>query len=385
MNPTVRFSSLVGSVLLSAALAAPAPADAPSPLDSGVFGFPGQTSAPGSARSAALGRSDRWLGEEPFDNPAVFTTSRISITPALQRVSRQDLRAGNRNYNETSAFVDFAGAWAGFSAGEIGLAVYAHQPVIRLESFAFERGTSAAIPGAVKGDNTQREYRAGVAVSAPVGALRVGLGAELTGRSDTYELQEISGSPESGMRELEFSGTAVGGQGGVRWESEAPWGGPLRVGVAGRWVPAMSVDATQTLTLLVGDSTSRFTAERDAGWDAGFSASIPAGETFRVLASFGGRSEREWTGLDLTEGSGTEWRLGGEFHDERDPWTFRFGVGQEFQSDVPEERAGIVGLGFNWDFEGLLLDVGVMRRTLQRDGSPTSYDDRLLASAIVTF
>jgi hypothetical protein len=343
------------------------------------------STVPGSSRSAAFARADRWLGEEPFDNPAVVPATRVVITPSLQRVSRQDLRADNRNYNETSAFVDFAGAWVGFKAGAVGIAAYGHQPVSRLENFAFERGPNAVVPGVIQAEMRQREFRAGLAMSTPIGPVRFGLAGEFTGRSDVYDYKETSGSPQAGTRRLELDGSSFGGQAGLRWESTAPWGGALAVAAAGRWVPSLAMDVTQTLQLIVGDSLGTFEVEREAGWDAGVSASIPAGPTFRVIVAAGGRSAREWKGFDVTEGSGGEWKLGGEFHDERDPWTLRFGVGQEYQTDVPEPRAGVVGVGFSWDFEGLFLDVGVMRRTLMRADQPTSYEDRLLASAIVTF
>jgi len=52
---------------------------------------------------------------------------------------------------------------------------------------------------------------------------------------------------------------------------------------------------------------------------------------------------------------------------------------------VPEPRAGMLGLGFGWDLEGMRLDVAILRRTLERVDRPDSYDDRVVVSAQVAF
>src|SRR5262245_53858360 len=85
-------------------------AQPPPPLSSGLFSFPGSNPSPGTAISAGRGLADRWLGDAPFDQPSLSGPSVIEVSPLLARVSRQDLRAGNREYDETAAFFDFAGA-----------------------------------------------------------------------------------------------------------------------------------------------------------------------------------------------------------------------------------------------------------------------------------
>jgi hypothetical protein len=77
--------------------------------------------------------------------------------------------------------------------------------------------------------------------------------------------------------------------------------------------------------------------------------------------------------------------VGGVFHDARDPWTLRFGVGQEQQNGVPEPRAGSLGLGFGYDWEGIVLDLGILHRGIERPGHPRSYDDRVVGSVTVEF
>ena len=78
-----------------------------------------------------------------------------------------------------------------------------------------------------------------------------------------------------------------------------------------------------------------------------------------------------------------EWKLAGEYHDARDPWTFRFGGGQEQQSGVPEPRAGVYALGLGWRFKHSNVDFALTHRTLQRPGEPTSYDERVLLGITV--
>jgi hypothetical protein len=103
------------------------------------------------------------------------------------------------------------------------------------------------------------------------------------------------------------------------------------------------------------------------------------------MASLGGRTGQDWDGFGVRDGVLLEWRVGGEFRAPEAPWTFRIGLGQEQQQDVPESRSGALGLGFGWDFDGVRVDVGALRRTLERDAQPTSYEDRLIGSVVMAF
>jgi hypothetical protein len=374
-------------LLFSLGMFIPVPAHAvpPSPINGLLFGFPGFSTAPGSARSASLAGSDRWLGDEPYDNPAGAGRRALTLTPVLQRVSRQDLRAENREYDETSGFLDILGGWASVMSGTWSVSIYLNEPLLRHEKFAYTRGVNSVQPATIVGRSSARELRGGLSVSRDFGALRFGLAGEWSRREDTYETTETSGAPESGFSHADFSGSGVGGQAGARWAGGLPWGEPLVVGVGLRFVPAMDFDGMQDLQLLVGDSTAAFSVKRGSAWEGGLSARIPAGPAFNVTASAGGRTAQDWDGFGVTDGAMATWRVGGEFHDVRDAWTLRFGIGQEQQTDVPESRAGVLGLGIGWDFEGTLLDFAVHRRTLERAGEPTSYEDRLVGSVIVEF
>ncbi len=360
-------------------------AQPPAPISAGLFAFTGQSIAPGTARGAALAGANRWLGDEPFHNPAVAAPGDVVLTPVLQRVSRQDLRADNREYDETSAFFDVLGGWTGRQFGAFDLSLYAHQALLRHERFAFTRGINATPPATIEGQADQREFRAGLAISRAAGAWRFGVAGEWNGRDDTYETVETSGSPESGASHADFSGGGVGGQAGVQWTGAAPWGGDLVVGAAARFIPSLDVDGSQELHLLVGDSTASFKATRESGWEGGVSASLPVTPTFRVMVAAGGRTAQHWDGFGVTDGRVASWMAGGEFHAPEVPWTFRFGLGQEQQTDAPESRSGVLGLGLGWDFEGVRVDVGGLRRTLERVSEPTSYEDRLVGSVVIGF
>ena len=71
----------------------------PSPLDGTIFSFPSSIAGPGSAVSAGPAMAGRWLVDEPFYNPAVAPRKTVSLSPVIQRVSRQDLRADNHQYS----------------------------------------------------------------------------------------------------------------------------------------------------------------------------------------------------------------------------------------------------------------------------------------------
>jgi len=67
------------------------------------------------------------------------------------------------------------------------------------------------------------------------------------------------------------------------------------------------------------------------------------------------------------------------------PWALRFGLGMEQQADVPETRAGTIGLGIGYDMDGVILDFGLLHRSVERSGQPRSYDDRVIGGVRVDF
>jgi len=383
---TRHIPAIVG--LLAAALAIPiltrvAAADTPSPLASSLFTFPGSTANPASATSAGLALADRWLGDDPFSNPASRPALGVALSGAMLHVSRQDLRAANRNFDETPAFFDGAGFAVGLPArGRFGFSLHAFQPVLRRETNAFSRGTGTPDPGnppaTIEATASARELRAGGGVSVGIGPGRFGVGLEWTRRDDAYEIIERSGNPEAGTRRLELTGDGLGFQLGARLDHGDTSVGGVSVGLGARRLPALKVDAPLSEALLVGTTETTLRAEREAGWELGASARCAVSPTFRVLAALGGRTAQRWEGFDLTAGRAWEWKLAADYHDARDPWTLRFGLGQERQAEAPEPRANVLGLGFGWRSTWGHVDVGLTHRTLDRETGPNSFEDRIV-------
>lgn len=371
--------------LLAALAAAPASAQAPSPLDGDLFAFPGAVVSPGTAASAGVALADRWLGEEPFSNPAFVPHRGVVVSPLILRVSRQDLRAANRDYDEQAAAIDVAGGWLAVPIGPAAVAIYGYQPVFRSEDNAFTRGKDTPQAATIKSTSTERELHAGLALSWAVGSARVGVAGEWTRRDDAYDESETSGSPQSGTRHVDFSGDAFGLTAGARVALGGPGPGGVALGAGVRWLPELTLQGSQALDLLSGSTEGTIDATRSSTLEGGVSARVVVTPTFRVLGAVGGRGAQAWNGLGVSAGPGFEWRLGFDFHDPDTPWTARFGLGQEQTRGVPEPRAGDIGLGLRWDMDGTLLDFGVVRRTLERGDSPRSYDDRVLATVTVPF
>ena len=376
-------------LLLFAVAARTAAADPPAPLNSGLFALPGSCDQPPSAASAGMACADQWLGDFPFSNPAAPRGRGVMLSPAMVRMNRQDLRAGNRNFDEQAAFFDAAGA--ALAIPYVPMWLYVQQPVLRFEDFAFNRGSfqdPAQQPAVVTGQADMRETRAGATLSfgmPGLRSLRMGAGVEWTRREDRYATEEESGAPDQGVRQLEFSGDGIGGTLGLRYQSADSGARAWTVGGGVRYVPELKLEGSQQLDLLSGASETQLSATREAGWEGGLSAAYHATRAFRLVASMSGRSEQRWDGLDLTGGSAVAMRLGLEFRDPLEPWAFRLGIGQEQQRGVPEPRAGSIGIGFGYDWEGILLDVGVLHRGVERTGRPRSYDDRVVGSITVQF
>jgi len=373
-------------MLLALALAV-TPAGAMPPIDPVLFAFPGAVQAPADAIDAGTALATLWLGERPMANPAFDAKRGVELSPALVRMSRQDLRAGNRNFDEQSAFIDAAGGWIGTRFGNVMAFAYASQPVLRLEDNAFTRGRipdPAIPPATIQSRSTTRELRAGAGLSWGRGSWRVGAAGEWTVRSDEYVVKETSGSPTQGTRTTSFDGSALGVSLGARVASA---GGTPRVvvGIGGRWLPPLDLSGDDKFVGLSGDSTTSIAITRGSSWEGGLSARVLAGRGFHVIGQVTAHGERAWEGLGLTTGAGGSWSLGGEVRDPEAPWTFRFGFGQEEQHGVPEPRAGLIGLGFGWGFEGTRIDLGVTHRTISRDNLPNFYDDRVIGTVGVDF
>jgi len=384
-----RASSVLRSLLMTlcaACLAGSAQAQAPSPLAPTLFAFPGSFEQPPSAASAGLAMADQWLGDSPFSNPAALGPSGVIVSPVIVRNSRQDLRAANHEYDERSAFFD--GAGVSLALPGVPVRLYATQPVLRSEDFAFTRGTvrdPVAQPAVVSGSADMRESRTGIASSFHVSKLRLGAAVEWGRRDDRYDTEEQSGAPDQGTRHVDFAGEGVGGIVGFRYGSADTIAGAWTFGGALRYLPELKLEGTQQLDLLTGSSETPVAATREAAWEGGMAARYAVTPAFRVLASIGGRSQQDWKGFDLTAGPAVAARLAIEYHDSRDPWTLRMGLGEERERHVPEPRAGSVGLGLGYDFDGMIAEIGVLHRGIERSGLPRSYDDRVVGSLRVAF
>lgn len=375
------------AALLALTAARPTAAQSPSPIDPLLHSFPGSVTGTTSAASAGLGLADRWLGEEPFANPAIASSRAVSVSPLLQRVSRQDLRADNREFDDAVHF-DVSSGWAAFAVRGVALSVYAWQPVLRHEDVAFIRGEEGTPPAVVACASTQREIRAGLGVSFPVlRSVRVGVAGEWTRRDDSYDLAEESGDPGAGTRELTLSGDGVGIAIGAR-ALLMPFGDrAVTLGAAFRTVPALDLDGDQALRLAGGDSDSALSTRRGGSMEGGLSASIAVTPAVRVFAQAGFRGREDYaaggdapfTGVEAGPASG--WSLGFEYAEPEVPLQLRAGAGQETQTRVPEPRAGVYALGLGWRIdESLTLDVAGLRRTFAHAGRATSYDDRVVVT-----
>jgi hypothetical protein len=367
---------LAASFLSAAALAQP-----PSPITPARFSFPGSVSAAGSATSAALALADRWLGDEPFDNPALRSGPTAQVSPVIQHTSRQDLSAANREFDDQGTYVDFAGAWAALPIGSMLFAGYLEQPTLRLEDNAYVAGTALdpGTPATVKSSVTSRELRGGVAISFPLGPARLGAAAEWSHRDDVYQTSIEDGSPSSGVNRAEFSGDGVGGVIGASVDGHA-LGRGLSLGASLRFLPELSITGTQSADLVSGSSRTPIDATRVSGWEGGLSARLDLDPAFRVYLAGAGRGAAEWKGFDVTAGQAASWAIAGEYHDARDPWTVRFGLGAEQQSDVPEAHAALYGVGFGWRFGEVRAEIGLTHRVIEREGAPQSYDERVVGT-----
>ena len=366
---------LCAAVLL--AMASDAGAQLPAPLDiARLHPFPGALPGPASAVSAGLGLSDRWLGDEPFDNPAAAPARSVMVAPVYQRVKRQDLPADYRNYDETAGYLDLAGGWISLPVRGVGVTLYAFEPVLRLEDEAFTTKPDVVPPGTFAATSSARELRAGLALSRAWRGARLGAAVEWTRREDFYDVDSVY---TSGLSHVDFSGDGVGFQVGAR----VPVASAVVLGGALRYVPSLDLAGQRTIEAeALVESVS---ATREAGWDGGVSALWTVSDAFRVLASLGGRTAQAWDGFGVSAGRAVSWSAGFEYEEPEQPWTFRLGLGQEQQDGVPEPRAGVYALGVGWKAEALWLDLGVLRRSFERAGKATSYDDRVVVSATVGF
>lgn len=373
----MRTSWLGLCAALLLATASEAGAQLPAPLGRDrLYSFPGAVPGPASAASAGLGLSDRWLGETPFDNPAAAPLRGIMVAPVFQRVKRQDLPA-DYDYDEIAGYLDLAGGWLSLPVRGVGVTLYAFEPVLRFEDAAFTTREDVLPPGTFTATSSARESRAGLALSGALSGARLGAAVEWTRREDSYDLDEVQ--PQQGLRHVDFSGDGIGFQAGAR----VPVASAIVIGGALRYVPALDLAGQQTIE--AEDLVQPVSATRDAGWEGGVSARWSVSDALGVLASVGGGTAQAWDGFGVSVGRAVSWSSGLEYEEPGQPWTIRFGLGQEQQVGVPEPRAAVYALGLGWKADALRLDLGILRRSFERAGKAASYDDRVVAGVTVGF
>jgi hypothetical protein len=371
-----------GALLALLLLTAPTAGRAqPALLSDPTLAFPGAYPTPPNAVSAARGYADAWLGATPWSNPAVPTTAwSAELSLFALHIGRQDLRADNRNYDEVSVFLGGGGvALVAPIGARMALHAYAWRPESRMEenTYTVGDGTDPTVtPATVTNRVEVHESRAGAGIAATFGDLRAGAAIELTARDDFYRRIEQSGSPVAGTRELAFDGTAVGGQAGLHWGHGASPKGRIEIGAAVRLLPELEVSGEEVDDLAIGTTTTPASAIRESGWEGGLSAAYGVGEAVRLLAGFGGRTAQAWEGFGVEAGVATHWSVAADVHDARDPWSLHIGFGRGTQDGVPEPSCSVFGLGGDWDFGSVTASAAVIRRGLQREGKPTSHDDR---------
>lgn len=360
---------------------------APSPYDPARFAFPGAVPSPATAASAALVGADRWVTPVAGGNPAAAPEAQVIVlSPLLQRISRQDLSAANRDFSQTTAFLDAAsGQWA-VRSRDWSLRLEASQPVLRRETSTFSvgLGDGGPPPAQVQVDAESRELRAGLIVGRTIGDWRLGLAGEWTRRDDRLATTEVSGSPDAGQRTLTFDGASVGGALGAMWSRTpaARWG--TEVGATLRHVGAIDAPFESESDLLSGRTTAAGEATRDATWEAGLGMRLTVDERGgHAWASLEARGAERWSGLDLETRAASSWRVGYSYRDARTPWTLRLGFGQDVQPGAPEPRATAVGLGLGWQDGDFGVDLGATHRSVRRGDAPTEGDIRLVASVTI--
>ena len=186
----------------SCAGAAPAPrAQPPAPLDPHAVRLPGRARRrPASAASAGSALADRWLGDEPFDNPGGArrrAASRLAGAPAREPPGPARRQPQLRRDRRRSSTSPAAGSRCRVRRDRRS-PLYAYQPVLRRRGQRVhrgERGRGARRPWSQQ-PSTAREVRAGLALSAR-SARRAAGRRRSSGRAATTPTSSsrISGSP----------------------------------------------------------------------------------------------------------------------------------------------------------------------------------------------
>src|SRR5207244_1451771 len=137
------------------------------------------------------------------------------------------------------------------------------------EDTAFTQGLSTpgpvTPPAQVQSHAATRETRVGAALATAFGAVRAGAGIEWTRREDSYRRIYHGGSVDDGTTEVSFSGAAVGGQLGLRYDHGDSARGALAIGASVRAIPSLTLDGTQIVETLGESSEGPTSVHRSGG------------------------------------------------------------------------------------------------------------------------
>ena len=204
----------------------------------------------------------------------------------MLRVSRQDLRGQNRNYSEEAAYFDMAGGALRFGHGAFGGALYAKQPLVRLEDNTFTIGLlPSAQPGVMTTSSAAREFIGGLALSLGNDHARFGVAGEWVRRDDRYQT-----TPAERRRTSTTSGDGVGATSACGSVHAAP-AASVTVGGGLGFPPAL---------MFRGPPDCRSPERphhRDGGdpaqleLEGGLSASYEVNSAFHAPAAFGGHGD----------------------------------------------------------------------------------------------
>jgi hypothetical protein len=174
----------------------------PALIGNPLFAFPGGYLNPAVAVSAGRAMADPWLGESPYWNPAAPVEFLGELSLQGSHIERQDIRANNREVDETFAFFSGGGAAIGAPLTKwLGVWLYASRPEARFEENAFRAGTStdpSVVPAVIQSRTESRESRGGVGVSTKFGAFRLGAAVEATKRKRRVPVDRGLGGTDRG-------------------------------------------------------------------------------------------------------------------------------------------------------------------------------------------
>ena len=308
------------------------------------------------------------------------------VAPVFLRVKRQDLPADYRNYDESGGLPRCRRA-AGSRCPCAGIGVAALR--VRARAAPGGRRVHEREPDVVPRRHLH-EPRAARARRAPAsrsrapwrgGALRRGASSGRGATTPTTSTRSRAARSRGSATRTSRATASASRPGRAR--AGRPRASTL--GGALRYVPALELSGEQELPVARGSrGPSRPRAQ--AGWEGGLSARLAVTEAFRVLASLGGRTAQAWDGFGVTAGPRGELERRARLRRRSSsPGRSASAWARSSRTACPSRaRACSPGTGL----EARRAAAGRGRCCAARSRArarPTSYDDRVVASATVGF